>query len=1481
MNKRILKFKLPLAALLACVLLATSVFAGQQTAVDLQGPDYSGRVLMAQNLTTDIDSDEKLARTEKLGLSAGAAGSPPVGAQSAAEDTDSGNVRCLTPSLKHQQGPDLEQSKARNALSNYAVGDTKTIYTDQHAEGGSSFTAEVVAVGETCSIWRDAAHPELLSTEDAQAYADTIDHQIHDALYDAFGDWSAADVDSDGKTAFVFYPMAYAGFFYDADLYTKDEAAWATGNVMDMLHMNTNPWDSMKTKMSTLAHELQHLINYAQNNNHFDVWLNEAFSQSAIAIAGLSDTETVYEVKRLSDYIAETGYSYPFIYDGAYVPSGGESGIPYGTWYLFSRYLSHQTEGLTGGGDSIFKTIIEINQESMAAGDIKSGLSLVETALRHVGYMGEGKTVENIESLITNFNLAMFLREQSGVYSLGGTAEDPSNVDGVTFRRIFSLDSGLEAIPGGGAASWSAIDTFSGQMTPEGYGASVSFAGIDTEVMQGVYADLSDSSLVYGQTVALKTNDVGAKIYYTTDGADPLTQGQIYTEPIVADRAMALRACTVKDGGLYSKTAAWDLEVRLPDVAASPDSGKIVSGDRITLTSGVAGAEIRYTLDGSAPSETAGQVYTEPIVLHETSTLKVMSFLPEQAEVLPSSVKTYTYEVGVNGDRYEVNNEIDQATALSFPGRIEATLHNAADVDYYAINLDNAAILNLALDLPQDQDYSLALLDEKGEVLAQSEIRGTSQSIRRRVSSGKYLLKVASLDESASELNPYTLSMTKQMDQTALKNLDFSEMNMLTALSDKAGSDYAWDLGPNGGGHFLMSTTYFANWDGPIDETADPYAEYGPYDYKTLSDKAAYHVQNALYLPNNDREAFIGHLKNAVYSYGAADVYILSAGAYSTPDYKNFYVDSSYSYPLPGDGGHIVTIVGWDDNYSRDNFTGSPEYAETMGYTDVNIPKPQRDGAFIVKNSWGEDVGENGYFYLSYEDATVMANNPAIFMGDETSDNYNRQYINDVYGAVDFMGSDVPMAFSQKFTNSQDMPELLKAVSFQNGTEDIRYEISVTVNGQTQKVAQGVKKYMGFYTEPLDQAVTIPAGADFEITVRLESTRSDGSVSLGVTQNQQPAVSGVQPVAGIAFSEAHGQREDLGARGIFPCIRAYTCDVTVNDYVKTSLNTEKVSGQPEALASQPETVTQEGITVTGQETADKNGALALSINSSAGTEVPVRALPARFDLRETGTLTAVRNQGNLGSCWTFAAMASLESNVAGNGGFAVDHPQGISLDASEKSVLLTADAPQQAVNLTASLVGSDTPASARIVWRITGDVDSVHLDRTATMDGETAPVLTALKPGIVTVTAASDADMTVTASCQLTITAQGAESLTLTPDKLTLKPGETAAIAATALPETALDGQVVWTSDRPEIANVDDQGVVTALSGGRATITAKAGTAVATAEVTVTGAPAVYPGAGNPDTGVLQNPVLSAAVCAAILALTALGGVSYRRKNCR
>lgn len=133
-------------------------------------------------------------------------------------------------------------------------------------------------------------------------------------------------------------------------------------------------------------------------------------------------------------------------------------------------------------------------------------------------------------------------------------------------------------------------------------------------------------------------------------------------------------------------------------------------------------------------------------------------------------------------------------------------------------------------------------------------------------------------------------------------------------------------------------------------------------------------------------------VKNHIKTYGAvsADMYMNEANYYnaSTASY-NYNNYSTKQQP-----NHVVSIVGWDDNYSVDKFK--------------NETKPTEKGAYIALNSYGTEWGDSGYMYISYEDACIEEGLMGIKQIEEYNNNkkdYDKIYQHDELG----MNTGIPL----------------------------------------------------------------------------------------------------------------------------------------------------------------------------------------------------------------------------------------------------------------------------------------------------------------------------------------------------------------------------------------------------------------------------------------------------------------------------------------
>ena len=296
---------------------------------------------------------------------------------------------------------------------------------------------------------------------------------------------------------------------------------------------------------------------------------------------------------------------------------------------------------------------------------------------------------------------------------------------------------------------------------------------------------------------------------------------------------------------------------------------------------------------------------------------------------------------------------------------------------------------------------------------------------------------------------------------TPQENLVFSPDHMSLCNS--------FSLGQNEGGEYTMAIAYMASWQGPVYESDDPYG-----DGKTNPDlKARKHLEEAQILAPKDYVA----IKEAIYKYGAVEtsIYTQMKTANSWSGYYN-RERATYYYNQEATCNHDIIIVGWDDDFPKEYFTITPE----------------NDGAFIYKNSWGTEFGEDGYFYVSYEDANIGTTNVVYTkLGD--ANNFDNIYQSDLLGWRGQLGYEKDQAyFANVYRAGED--EELAAVSFYATDVDTTYQVYVVPEFEDEDslndrklVAEGSFEQAGYYTVRLDEAVKLKDNQKFAVVVHIQT----------------------------------------------------------------------------------------------------------------------------------------------------------------------------------------------------------------------------------------------------------------------------------------------------------------------------------------------------------------------------------------------------------
>ncbi len=346
---------------------------------------------------------------------------------------------------------------------------------------------------------------------------------------------------------------------------------------------------------------------------------------------------------------------------------------------------------------------------------------------------------------------------------------------------------------------------------------------------------------------------------------------------------------------------------------------------------------------------------------------------------------------------------------------------------------------------------------------------------------------------------------------------DFSEDNLAVA----AGTDF--DTGVYNPGNFYMTTAELARWNGPIDEASDPY----PGDGHFVSGVAPItHVQNVLFLP--DRTGFTGtandDIKWAIMNYGAVYTQMYADDGMSTSSDSDYFnaTTNAYYYNGPDAADHAVDIVGWDDNYPATNFSSADQ--------------PADNGAFIVRNSWGAGWGDNGYFYVSYDDVHI-GTSMAVFTS-ESIDDYAQNFGYDTLGLTDRYGYGSDTAWmAAGFTPKGDSQ--LEAASFYTQGPGTTYDVYVGSNLDDQSTwslvasgdGTGITAVPGYHTIPFTAPQTAAAGVRFYVIVRLTTPGDSSPIAV---EDAQPGYSSkATAAAGDSFMSPDGSTgnwSDIGAQ---------------------------------------------------------------------------------------------------------------------------------------------------------------------------------------------------------------------------------------------------------------------------------------------------------------------------------------------------------------
>lgn len=410
---------------------------------------------------------------------------------------------------------------------------------------------------------------------------------------------------------------------------------------------------------------------------------------------------------------------------------------------------------------------------------------------------------------------------------------------------------------------------------------------------------------------------------------------------------------------------------------------------------------------------------------------------------------------------------------------------------------------------------------------------------------------------SSLETNLALYDYKKNNTDAEAKVYDFSERHMDYSTSNsftesESNKKFGYNRKVEDGGNWIFAQSYLTNGSGPINEDAMTFQDntnliaLSEIQNKTVTSQVYDTVEFADYNKNPEQKSQImGQIKQHIKNYGS--VYAAIHGNFAEVEYPcydntngSIYCNDAETHKLD----HAVSIIGWDDNYDKNNFPGDK--------------KPNSNGAWIIRNSWGEKIeyelselkkeifkilqqegktehlqkaeeittemltkagytvdegqnkaylklGNDGFMYISYEDCNVATTLCGIIKATDGK-NYEKIYQYDEHYPMAYVettnGSKVMLC--NIFEKQTDDKEYLTQISIY-APETYNCKVYVNPKGEDHnkenlqpvslKAGQSETFGTGYHTLEFAEPIEISKGK-FAVVVEIQGTRDKVMVSL-------------------------------------------------------------------------------------------------------------------------------------------------------------------------------------------------------------------------------------------------------------------------------------------------------------------------------------------------------------------------------------------------